>query len=372
MSVPMVPFGEILQLAPRELAGSRDFPIMSITMRDGLVDQDKKFKKRIASNDISAYKVVYAGNLVVGFPIDEGVLGFQRQYEAAAVSPAYDIWEATGKHKFDVGYLERVLRSPISRTIYESKMRGTTSRRRTVPKDIFKKIKFPLPPLADQVRIGRILDAADDLRSKRRESLSQHITLTQSVFLEMFGDPVTNPKLWPVYPLGELADNRDSIRIPVKQAERDRRSGQYPYYGSVGIIDDIDDYIFEGPHLLISEDGKHLESRTRPITCLADGRFWVNNHAHVLTFNGKADLIYLANHLELRPIRQYVTGIDQFKLNRKKLDMIPVPLPPLNLQQRFAATVNSIEQQKSRLRAHLEELDILFASLQSRAFKGDL
>jgi type I restriction enzyme S subunit len=92
----------------------------------------------------------------------------------------------------------------------------------------------------------------------------------------------------------------------------------------------------------------------------------------VLAFNGEADLTYLAHHLEMRPIRQFVTGIDQYKLTRKKMDAIPTPLPPLELQHRFAAIVESVEQQKARQRAHLAELDTLFASLQSRAFSGDL
>ena len=241
-----------------------------------------------------------------------------------------------------------------------------------ITRQTLSRLQIPLPPLAEQKRMAGILDAADALRAKRREALAQLDTLLQSTFLDMFGDPVTNPMGWPIRPLGEVAENKDSMRIPVKQSDRDQRSGKYPYYGSVGIIDDIDDYLFEGPHLLISEDGKHLESRNRPIICLADGRFWVNNHAHVLASNGHAELIFLAHNLELRPIRQYVTGIDQFKLNRKKMDIIPVPLPPLDLQRRFAALVESIDHQKARMRAHLVELDALFASVQSRAFNGEL
>jgi type I restriction enzyme S subunit len=109
------------------------------------------------------------------------VLGFQRKYPAAAVRPAYDIWEATGHHEFDRQYLERILCSPHSRSIYQSKMRGTTNRRRTIPKDVFKLIEFPLPPLAEQKRIAGILDAADALQAKRRESFTQLDTLFASL-----------------------------------------------------------------------------------------------------------------------------------------------------------------------------------------------
>ena len=235
-----------------------------------------------------------------------------------------------------------------------------------------KKLQLKLPPLDEQKRIAEVLDRAEALRARRRAALALLDELTQSIFLDMFGDPVTNPEGWPIRPIVELAENKDSMRVPIKQSDRDERSGKYPYYGSVGIIDDIDDFIYEGPHLLISEDGKHLETRNRPIACLADGQFWVNNHAHVLAANGNAELVFLAFNLEMRPLHQFVTGIDQFKLNRKSMDKIPVAVPPIELQQEFAQRIRAIEDQKSRFEAHLGELGSLFASLQSRAFKGEL
>ena len=241
-----------------------------------------------------------------------------------------------------------------------------------VSKAVVSKVRLPLPPLEEQKRIAEVLDRAEALRARRRAALSLLDELTQSIFLDMFGDPVTNPEGWPIRPIVELAENKDSMRVPIKQSDRDERSGKYPYYGSVGIIDDIDDFIYEGPHLLISEDGKHLETRNRPIACLADGQFWVNNHAHVLAANGNAELVFLAFNLEMRPLHQFVTGIDQFKLNRKSMDKIPVAVPPIELQQEFAQRIRAIEDQKSRFEAHLGELGSLFASLQSRAFKGEL
>jgi type I restriction enzyme S subunit len=234
------------------------------------------------------------------------------------------------------------------------------------------RFEFVLPPLAEQRRIAEVLDRAEALRAKRRAALAQLDELPQAIFLDMFGNPERNPKSFPLRPLGMLAENRDSLRVPVKESERDTRSGPYPYYGAVGIIDDIDDYLFEGPHLLISEDGKHLESRNRPVACLADGRFWVNNHAHVLRFNGAAELLFLAYALELRSLRSFVTGIDQFKLNRNSLDAIPVAVPPTALQIEFARRVTAVETLKTAHRASLAELDALFASLQHRAFRGEL
>ena len=92
MSWAPKPLSEILDQSGRHRAGDQDLPVLSITMKHGLVDQAEKFKKRVASSDTSNYRIAYKNELVVGFPIDEGVLGFQTKYPAGIVSPAYDVW----------------------------------------------------------------------------------------------------------------------------------------------------------------------------------------------------------------------------------------------------------------------------------------
>jgi len=144
--------GEILEPSGGNKVGSKKLPVMSITMKDGLIDQSLKFKKRIASEDTSTYKVVYKDELVVGFPIDEAVLGFQSTYDAAAVSPAYGIWRIKDsvRANVDVQFLELVLRSKSAIKIYKSKMQGAVSRRRSIPATVFKDIEIPFPSLEKQ------------------------------------------------------------------------------------------------------------------------------------------------------------------------------------------------------------------------------
>jgi type I restriction enzyme M protein len=144
---------EILEIAPNEKVGEQEVPIMSITMARGLIDQGDKFKRRIASESISDYKLVRRNNLVVGFPIDEGVLGFQQKYDLAAVSPAYGIWKLTNGEGINLDYLEKILRSPQMREIFAENMQGAVSRRRSVPKDVFLKLRIPIPPLPEQERL---------------------------------------------------------------------------------------------------------------------------------------------------------------------------------------------------------------------------
>ncbi len=133
---------------------------------------------------------------------------------------------------------------------------------------------------------------------------------------------------WKEYKLGEIAEILDYKRKPLSSMERSTRKGIYPYYGASGIIDSIDDYIFDGEHILISEDGENLRTRQTPIAFLANGKFWVNNHAHIL----KADYVhsrlicYYFAQLDLNP---YITGAVQPKLSQESLNRIPLYLPTL-------------------------------------------
>lgn len=147
-----------------------DAPIMSITMEHGLIDQGDKFKKRIASSDISGYNKVAKNDLVVGFPIDEGVLGFQTKYEYAAVSPAYNVWSLKSNklkgNKINVAFLEILLRSHAMRKLYKELMQGSVDRRRSVPDDLFLKIEIPLPKVTVQDKIVEEFNKVEDYKTK--------------------------------------------------------------------------------------------------------------------------------------------------------------------------------------------------------------
>ena len=137
---------DILEPAAGDIIGdAADAPVMSITMEHGLIDQSEKFKKRVASADISKYKKVYRNELVVGFPIDEGVLGFQFKYPFAAVSPAYTIWRVKDS-SIDIEFLDLLLRSSVMRDEYRVKMQGSVERRRSIDKGVFLNIEIPDTP----------------------------------------------------------------------------------------------------------------------------------------------------------------------------------------------------------------------------------
>lgn len=340
---------------------------MSITMRDGLVDQDAKFKKRIASSDISTYKSVKKGSLVVGFPIDEGVLGFQTKYDTAAVSPAYDIWEVSGLHEVDRSYFERLIRSKPARATYTTKMRGTTNRRRTIPKEIFKKIAFPLPPLPEQRRIAAILDAADALRGKRRAALAELDALVQSTFLEMFGDPVTNPKQLPK----ETLESTFHFTTGKLDSNAAVEGGTYPFFTCAREDFAIDKYAFDCEALLLAGNNANADYSVKHYK----GKFNAYQRTYVITIN-ESLLTYeyarIALEYMLGDLKRFSKGSNTKYLTMVILNRMPILAPPLADQHTFSRILQSIEKQKAHYRTQLDELDTLFASLQQRAFNGEL
>ena len=183
-----VPLGAILGERRSVKVGAEALPVLSITMKHGLVDQSEKFKKRIASADTSGYKRVGRNELVVGFPVDEGVLGIQSRYDFAAVSPAYHVW-VVRQELVDVRFLELILRSPQARRRYSLKMRGTAGRRRTLNNDEFLKIEVPLPSLEVQRKLAERIDLH---REAVRESVEALDATMTSTLADLWGEDAGN------------------------------------------------------------------------------------------------------------------------------------------------------------------------------------
>ena len=133
----------------------------------------------------------------------------------------------------------------------------------------------------------------------------------------MFGYAIVN--------LSDISTNYDNLREPITKHKRN--IGKYPYYGASGIVDYVDDYLFEGNYLLISEDGANLISRNTPIAFSITGKNYVNNHAHVLKFSNKYIQKYVEIYLNASDLSKYISTAAQPKLTKYNLDLIPIPLP---------------------------------------------
>ena len=150
------------------------------------------------------------------------------------------------------------------------------------------------------------------------------------------------PEGWVWARLETALVNRDSERIPVSVADRERLAKIYDYYGASGVIDKVDRYLFDKTLLLIGEDGANLLMRSKPIAFLARGKYWVNNHAHVLDGINERYLEYIALFINSISLAPYVTGTAQPKMNQAKMGSILIPIPPESEQTRILAKVNEL------------------------------
>ena len=205
-------------------------------------------------------------------------------------------------------------------------------------------ILIPLVSSEKQDEIVRNLAAVDTAIAIRKEQIRLIDQVVKSRFIELFGDPETNPKGWTRQRLDQICENLDSRRVPITSTNR--KAGNYPYYGASGIVDYVKDYIFDEDILLISEDGANLVMRSTPIAFSVSGKVWVNNHAHVVRFESKATQKYIEICFALTDISGSITGTAQPKLNQAKLNAMMFCVPPIELQEQFATFVKQTDKSK--------------------------
>jgi type I restriction enzyme S subunit len=251
-------------------------------------------------------------------------------------------------------------------------------------------ISITLPPLAEQRRIAEVLDRAEALRAKRRAALAQLDSLTQSLFLDLFGDPATNPKGWPVTTLG---DALVAIRNGAN-AEQRTEPGGWPITRIETIADgtinmqrvrwiEPDDSLTDGFQL---QPGDILFSHINSVEHIAKTALYSGvptpliHGINLLRLRPKLDsvdpvwLLHLLKHDVVRTHfrTRCKRAVNQASLNQPDIKSLGTFLPPISLQREFARRVTAVEALKTAQRASLAELDALFATLQHRAFRGEL
>jgi type I restriction enzyme S subunit len=253
------------------------------------------------------------------------------------------------------------------------------------PKDVAR-LKIPLPPLAEQRRIAEVLDRAEALRAKRRAALAELDSLTQSLFLDLFGDPVTNPKGFIISRMGDVCDVRDGTHDSPKYVSE----GGYPLVTSKnlsgGFVDLSDvNLISEADYIQINKRSKvdrgdiimpMIGTIGSPVLVEGEPRFAIKNVA-LIKFTEDSPSPVLVRHLLSCSYFDYIIGQKNRGGTQKFVSLgdlraLPLLVPPIALQQEFARRVGAVEKLKAAQRTALAEQDALFATLQHRAFRGEL
>ena len=180
--------------------------------------------------------------------------------------------------------------------------------------------------------------------------------------------PFEVPQGWEWDRFGNIVINRDCERIPLSVSQRSKLEKIYDYYGASGVIDKVDKYLFDCSLILIGEDGANLINRSTPIAFIAKGKYWVNNHAHVLDTCCGLEKEYICLYINAISLVPYVTGTAQPKMNQEKMNSILVAIPPVNEQKQIIGkmeSMNPIIEKYDKKQVELELLNTLcYASLK--------
>ena len=223
--------------------------------------------------------------------------------------------------------------------------------------DYIKNLQIPVIGKAEQQAIANFLDKECAQIDSIAADLEKQIALLQQYKKSLITETVTKgldksvpmkdsgvewigkiPAHWKAKRLKYVMNNFDAQRKAI-EAQNRSQDGEilYDYYGASGAIDKIDDYIFDETSILIGEDGANLVLRNLPLIYIATGKYWVNNHAHILRPKSESDLYYMAHQMEIIDYSQFITGSAQPKLSQENLNNVFLVVPPLNEQQCIAS-----------------------------------
>ena len=374
----MVELGTLIQQAKTVRCGNGDYPVLSMTMHDGLVFQDDKFKKIIASKDRSDYKVVKRNQLVISFPIDEGVLAAQRIVDAGIVSPAYGIWNID-QERILPEFLEYALRCGRALSYYTANLRGSTARRRSLPKPVLLAYTVPLPSISEQRFILDVIRKSKQIIVDRSKQLQKLDELVKARFVEMFGDPLSNEMGWEKVQLSACLKSIDNGKSFVCDASARQNNwpavlklsavtnGFYRPEENKAMLDEnqfIEDAAVRAGDLLFTrKNTPELVGMCAYVYDTPCGLMMPDLIFRLNTINrcNKVFLWKLINHDLFRDcIQAIATGSakSMSNISKERLLSLEIILPPIELQNQFAAFVEQTD--KSKVVESIYKTNILF------------
>ena len=360
----MVELGTLIKQAKTVRCGSNDYPVLSMTMHDGLVFQNDKFKKTIASKDRSDYKVVKRNQLVISFPIDEGVLAAQRIVDAGIVSPAYGIWD------IDQGsilpeFLEYALRCDRALSYYKANLRGSTARRRNLPTPVLLAYTVPLPDVSEQKFILNVIRKSRQIINNRSKELQKLDELVKARFVELFGNPVINNKGWNVSDLGQLTIKIGSGATPKGGKEAYQtdgislirsmnvHNGKFEYKELAHISDEqaarLENVAVEENDVLLNITGASVARSCVVPTNVLPAR--VNQHVCIIRCKDSIMPDFINSLLIDDNYQDLIwsiagSGATREAITKQQVESLQIILPPISKQEEFSKFINRVDKSK--------------------------
>ena len=359
------PLGEIASLVNRTDPKS-NAPIMMLSAGNGFIMQSEKYSRDNAGQSLKKYILLKQGELAYNHGASKAKQ-FGCCYELtepeARIPYVYHCFKIND-HEYtpfiamalNNAKMDKQLKRLVSSSV---RMDGLLN----ISFEDYMSVTLHLPSSTEQKHIADFLKKIDEriaAQEKLLASLKKYKRGIVKAILSKrirFADDRGNyyPE-WSECTLQEVVDFLDGQRKPLESANRAKRQGKYPYYGASGIIDYIDDYIFDEPLLLLGEDGANIINRSSPLCFIATGKYWVNNHAHVMRPRKGQNIKFICELLESLDYTRYNTGTAQPKLNQEKCRQIALHLPTYEEQCHIAEFLSLVEQKSIHAQTELDSL----------------
>lgn len=271
-------------------------------------------------------------------------------------------------------YLYSYIRTNEFYKIMSSHMSGSSQP--TIPMKTIRVLPIPLPPMGVQKKVAEVAYCINEKIRKNniinKNLFEQAQLLYKTRFVDMQPFDGLMPTDWHLGTVNEIIELHDSKRIPLSSRERANLVKIYPYYGATSVMDYVDRYLFDGIYLLLGEDGTVVDSMGFPILQYVEGKFWVNNHAHIITGkNGfTVETLYLL--FSLTNVQSIITGAVQPKISQANLKKVPIIIPSIAELEAFDSAIQPIFSQIRNLRAENDCLAATRDTMLPKLISGEL
>ena len=364
--------GEIITEYKETVDSECTLPILTSSKTEGVILQEEHFGRK-QQHDITGYNIL-PRNYCTYRNRSDGVdftFNINKCCDKGIISKFYPVF--SGKNS-DVFFLSLVLNNS-DEVVREIAYTCTGTGQKVLSFLDLQKMKVRVPSYDEQKEIAAYFENLDHLITLHQRKYDKLVVIKKSMLEKMFPkNGQTKPEIrfsgftddWEQRKLGDVANFLDTIRKPLEGAKR--IPGSYPYYGASGIVDFVDGYLFDEELVLLSEDGANITDRNYPVCFLATGKYWVNNHAHVLKIKGGNENNFVCNSLEQKDYKKYNSGMAMPKLNQEICREIPILCPNYNEQKKIGDFFRNLDNLITLHQRELEKLKKIKLSMLEKMF----
>lgn len=382
---PLIKIGDFAWPVSARADSECELPVYAVTKHEGMVPSAEYFKKQVHSRNLDGYKVVERGQFgYATIHLDEGSIGVLDTAERCIISPMYTVFEVD-ENRVHAPYLLRLLKSPWALSHYATMGSGSVHRRRSISFETLSRLSVPLPDLMEQRSIAVILDKAVSLRRKRREAIRLNDEFLRAVFVDIFGDPETNPKS---FPKGTIRDLVSSANYGTSE-KANEQTGQYPIlrmnnityeggwdFSSLKYVD-LDE---ASSHKYMAKKGDLLFNRTnskelvgKTAVFMRDEPMAIAGYLVRVRMNGRGNPHYVSGYLNSTHGKRTLEAraksiVGMANINAQEMQDIPLLIPPIELQDKYARICEAINVRLKTQQTFFHEAVELHSALSHKFF----